>query len=81
MGPGGMTRAPGVESWLTQTVVLAGVQSPKYSARTAVIASMSRISVRYFVTFTTSVHLRPWSSRIVLMLSMASRVWLAMLTG
>jgi hypothetical protein len=33
------TRAPGVDSWLTQIVVLAGFQSPKYSFSTATIPS------------------------------------------
>ena len=32
-------RAPGVESWFTQIVVLAGVQLPKYSLRTATMPS------------------------------------------
>src|SRR5690348_3467570 len=52
-------RAPGVESWLTQTVVLAGVQLPRYSFSTATIPSWSRMSVMYFVIFTTSVKVRP----------------------
>ena len=49
------TRAPGVDSWLTHTVVLAGDHAPKYSAITATMPSMSRMSVRYLVTLTTSV--------------------------
>ena len=75
------TRAPGVESWLTHTVVLAGVQSPKYSASTVTMPSMSRMSVRYFVTFTTSVQVRPSWSRMVLTFSIANRVWSSMRTG
>src|SRR5262245_4327609 len=75
------TLAPGVESWLTHTVVLAGDQAPKYSAITATMPSMSRMSVRYLVTLTTSVQASPWWSRIDLMVSMARRVWSSMRTG
>src|ERR1700688_2321225 len=64
-------RAPGDESWLMQTVVLAGRQSPKYFAMVACMASASRKSVRYFVTFTTSRQVAPVWSRIDLIASIA----------
>src|SRR5262245_6982590 len=48
------TRAPGELSWLMHTMVLAGRQSPKYSFMVLCMPSPSRMSVRYFVTFTTS---------------------------
>ncbi len=47
-----------------QMVVLAGVQSPKYSFITFTMPSWSRISVRYFVTLTISVQAKPSCSRI-----------------
>src|SRR5450759_1245680 len=52
-------RAPGDESWLMHTVVLAGRQSPKYLAMVACMASASRKSVRYLVTLTTSRQVAP----------------------
>jgi hypothetical protein len=52
-------RAPGDDSWLMHTVVLAGSQSPKYFAMVLCMASASRKSVRYFVTLMTSRHVQP----------------------
>jgi hypothetical protein len=52
-------RAPGDDNWLMQTVVEAGRQSRKYLAMVACMASASRKSVRYFVTFTTSRQVAP----------------------
>src|SRR5450759_3337511 len=67
-------RAPGDDSELMHTVVLAGRQSPKYFAMVACMASASRKSVRYLVTFTTSRQLAPVWSRIDLIASMARLV-------
>src|SRR5664279_4994639 len=64
-------RAPGDDSELMHTVVLAGRQSPKYLAMVACMASASRKSVRYLVTLTTSRQLAPVWSRIDLIASMA----------
>src|SRR5207302_11239182 len=58
------TRAPGELSWLTHNVVLAGRQPPKQGAIAACMPSKSRMSVRYFVTFTTSRKLAPTWSRL-----------------
>src|SRR5215813_1963603 len=64
-------RAPGDDSWLMHTVVLAGRQSPKYLPMVVCMASASRKSVKYFVTFTTSRQPAPTWSRIDLIASMA----------
>jgi acetolactate synthase-1/2/3 large subunit len=57
-----------------KTVVLAGVQSPNVCLSTATMPSMSRMSVTYFVTFTTSVQTSPSWSRMDLIADSARRV-------
>src|SRR5579872_3668083 len=67
-------RAPGALKLLIATNVPAGCQSPKCSLRTSYISSMSRISVTYFVIFTTWRQVKPFASSTVLMLANARRV-------
>src|SRR4029078_8145494 len=68
------TRAPGDDSWVMQTVVLAGLQAPKYLPIARCSASASRKSVRYFLIFTTSRQLAPTWSRMDLIDAIARSV-------
>src|SRR5665213_319804 len=75
------TRAPGDDNWLMHTVVLAGFHSPKYLFMVACMPSASRMSVKYFVTLTTSRQSAPTLSRIDSIASIARVVCSAIPCG